>query len=205
MTARRKGVKAQRDRPKTRRAEPAVQRGKRAARHASAATPRGKPKTKRGKPAARRGRPARVDPGETLGRAENFRHIFGQGGVWAQIAEAALRARTEAEAIAAFSAAGPYYAEQFTRGTMAGLVLATLNDRDFPKTRADAQARFLADSLAAMGDVSPRRSRQICLAERRKRDADPERYYAEYNERRSITGKASIGWLSTDPSGTKRG
>jgi hypothetical protein len=42
-----------------------------------------------------------------------------------------------------------------------------IRDRHFPKRR-QAQARFLGDSLGADGDVSPRRSRDICGEERRR-------------------------------------
>ena len=42
-----------------------------------------------------------------------------------------------------------------------------LPDPKFPKTR-QAQINFLADSLAGLGQVSPRRSRDICAEERRK-------------------------------------
>lgn len=152
----------------------------------------------------KRGGVGRANPEETLGRAEHLRQILG-GGLWKQVGDALSHAKTEADVLSAFTQVPEWQARRFTIGTMPGLVLATLQDRDFPKARSEAQIRFLADSLAACGDVSPRRSRQICLAERRKRGADPERYYAEYNETRSITGKANIGWPSTDPSGTKRG
>lgn len=168
-----------------------------------------------------RGRPRRVDPEETVGRAMNFRIILGNCGVWAQVSDALLRARTEADVVGAFSAASAYYADKFTRGTMAGLLMAALNDRDFPKSRTEAQIAFLADSLAAAGDVSPRRSRQICREERRRTGASPDEYLPSWDEKmqaewrkqnakqprraRSVTGEAVIGWLSTDPSGTKRG
>jgi hypothetical protein len=41
------------------------------------------------------------------------------------------------------------------------------NDHHFPK-RARAQINFLADSIAALGKVTPRRSRDICMLERMK-------------------------------------
>lgn len=43
--------------------------------------------------------------------------------------------------------------------------VGAVRDRDFPKGRK-AQARFLGDSLAADGEVSPRRSRDICGEQR---------------------------------------
>ena len=50
---------------------------------------------------------------------------------------------------------------------MAELVLRVLRDTKFPKMRA-AQGNFLADSLAGLGWISPRRSRDICAEERAK-------------------------------------
>jgi hypothetical protein len=47
------------------------------------------------------------------------------------------------------------------------LVLRILKEPKFPKTR-EARIRFLADSLAGRGEVSPRRSRDICATERAK-------------------------------------
>jgi hypothetical protein len=40
-----------------------------------------------------------------------------------------------------------------------------LRERTFPKTR-DAQIKFLADSLAGWGEISPRRSRDLCAEAR---------------------------------------
>ena len=49
--------------------------------------------------------------------------------------------------------------------SLAGLVIKVLQERKFPK-RQEAQINFLADSLAALGRVRPRRSRDICGEER---------------------------------------
>src|SRR5487761_1076589 len=46
--------------------------------------------------------------------------------------------------------------------------LETISDRDFPKRRAKARARFLAESVAAYGQVSVRRARDICSQVRAK-------------------------------------
>jgi len=48
---------------------------------------------------------------------------------------------------------------------LAGPVLQVIRERHFP-TRRKAQANFMADSLAAYGWVSPRRSRDICRQQR---------------------------------------
>jgi hypothetical protein len=54
-----------------------------------------------------------------------------------------------------------------------------VRDRHFPKRRRKAQARFLGASLGADGEVSPRRSRDICGAERRrtKKTTPPAEFY----------------------------
>ena len=51
--------------------------------------------------------------------------------------------------------------------SLAGLVIKVLQERKFPKRR-EAQINFLEDSLAALGRVRPRRSRDICGEERAK-------------------------------------
>ncbi len=48
---------------------------------------------------------------------------------------------------------------------LSGLVLELLNDPLFPKLRG-AQIKFMANSLAGLGSISPRRSRDICSEER---------------------------------------
>ena len=45
------------------------------------------------------------------------------------------------------------------------LILSILKDPKFPKTD-NGRIHFLADSAAGFGDVSPRRSRDICAADR---------------------------------------
>ena len=50
---------------------------------------------------------------------------------------------------------------------MANLIFRVLRDPKFPKRR-EAQINFVADSLAGLGFVTPRRSRDICQEERTK-------------------------------------
>jgi hypothetical protein len=85
--------------------------------------------------------------------------------IWEAAGEALLQASTDEEVVHAFEKAGISYAEEFRRLTP--LVLRVLRDNRFP-VRRQAQIGFLADSLAGLGRVSPRRSRDICLAERAK-------------------------------------
>jgi hypothetical protein len=51
---------------------------------------------------------------------------------------------------------------------LALLVLSVLRDPKFPKRKREARINFLADSLAGLGRVTARRSRDICEQERAK-------------------------------------
>ena len=54
---------------------------------------------------------------------------------------------------------------QITVGSLANLISRVLRDPKLPKRR-EAQINFLADSLAALGYIAPRSSRDICQKER---------------------------------------
>jgi hypothetical protein len=108
---------------------------------------------------ARRGRPG-VPSEEIAGRAINMRYQFESQ--WEKIGEALLTATTPQ---AVNSLLTGTYLERDLVPHMARTVLDVMNDPKFPK-RTKAQINFLADSLAALGSVSPRRSRDICTAER---------------------------------------
>lgn len=112
----------------------------------------------------RPGRQAQVRPSEIVGRADNNRWILNQ--VWDRLWPLLSRAQTEEEVVKAFQeGASPY-----DRGFMpflAGLVIKVMKEPKFPKRR-QARINFLADSLAADGCVTPRRSRDICEQERAK-------------------------------------
>jgi len=112
-----------------------------------------------------RGRPCKVRASEVSGRAYNYRLIFGQ--IWEGVGEKLLNARTEAEVIGAFEATA--YKNEFE--PLAALVLRVLHEKDFPKKRREAQAIFLAESLAARGEASPRTSRDICAKARKFEEA----------------------------------
>jgi hypothetical protein len=123
--------------------------------------------TKRG-----RGRPG-VRASEVYNRACGYRIIFSQiwndrpgpqGEVLQGLGNDLLRAQTEAEVIKALEL-WPSYQSEFS--PLAGLILKVLRDKDFPKRRVP-QMNFLADSLAARGVRSARRSRDICEEERAK-------------------------------------
>lgn len=108
----------------------------------------------------RRGPKPRATPGWLRGRANNLRNVLPH--VWPKLWPALERANTEAEVVAALDLAAPYK-EYFI--SYPALILRILKDPKFPKTDR-GRINFLADSTAGFGDVSPRRSRDICAAER---------------------------------------
>lgn len=107
-----------------------------------------------------RGRPQTVDPSELTGRADNYREILKQ--VWEKLWPPLSKAETADDVIAALEYAAPYAADF---RPSAGRILAVLKDPKFP-VRPQVRINFLADSLGALGRVTPRRSRDICAIER---------------------------------------
>jgi hypothetical protein len=105
-----------------------------------------------------RGRPARVRASEIAGRADNFRWILNE--VWDRLWPLLSGTTTQEDVITAFQAGASPYDREFAPA-LAGLALQVLRDPKFPKRR-EPQIAFLADSLAGLGRVSPRRSRDIC-------------------------------------------
>jgi hypothetical protein len=110
----------------------------------------------------RRGRPG-VLKSEIRNRSDNYRFIFSH--VWEVVRNALLKAKTEEDVIRAFDPV-PGYKREFS--SLASLILEVINDSAFPK-RPEPQRNFLADSLAGLGAVRPRRSRDICQEERKKK------------------------------------
>ena len=126
----------------------------------------------------RRGRPG-ISPDEypeILGRAEHFRYMLSETtrtpgkdkpeSLWDKVREPLLGARTEEEVENALK--HERYGQDFVPH-LNRQILKTINDPRFPKN-SDARVNFLADSIAALGRVSPRRSRNICQKQRRKRE-----------------------------------
>jgi hypothetical protein len=111
-----------------------------------------------------RGRPG-VRRSEIRGRADNYRWIFDQ--VWDRMWPLLSTAQTEEDVERAFQDGASPYNSYFV--PLAPLALKILHERRFPKLR-HAQINFLADSLAGLGRVSPRRSRDICDDERTKEE-----------------------------------
>src|SRR5207245_1272881 len=109
-----------------------------------------------------RGRPATVRFTEIVGRADNNRWILDQA--WERLWPLLSRANGEGEVATAFEeGAGPYAARYVP--TFSALIFGVMREKTFPKRRK-SQVNFLADSLAGLGVVTPRRSRDICSEER---------------------------------------
>jgi hypothetical protein len=112
-----------------------------------------------------RGRPPKIRASEVYGRAEHWRGVLEQ--VWDRLWPLLSNARSEEEITKAFQdGAGPY--DQYFAPGLSGLTLRVLQESTLPKKRKPLQ-RFLADSLAGVEVVTPRRSRDICAKERAKR------------------------------------
>ncbi len=105
-----------------------------------------------------RGRPARVRASEITGRADSYRWILNE--VWDRLWPLLSGVKNEEDVTRAFHAGASPYDREFVPG-LAGLVLQVFGDPKFPKRR-DAQIGFVADSVAGLGRVSLRRSRDIC-------------------------------------------
>jgi len=110
-----------------------------------------------------RGRPTPLRYSEIYGHAENYRGSLEN--VWDRLWPALSNAQNEQEVATALREYGRPYDQTF--GPLAALIVGVLQEDTFPK-RARSQQRYLADSLAAFGKVSPRRSRDICAQERMK-------------------------------------
>jgi len=111
----------------------------------------------------RRGRPARIRrPSEIAGRADNFHDILDE--VWERLWPLLSAAQTEQDVTNAFQEGARPYDREFVP-SLSSLILKVLHERKFPKQR-DARISFLADSLAGLGRITPRYSRDICQKER---------------------------------------
>ena len=118
-------------------------------------------------------KPRAYPSSEILGRAENYRQIFQRDGVWEALYPLLAKAHSGTEVAHAFAQindAGIYVGDQHQFLPYLGdLIVKVIQEPDFPKKRPDRQVAFFADSLAARGSVSPRRSRDICEEERGRR------------------------------------
>lgn len=123
-----------------------------------------------------RGRPRRMPASEIYGRAENYRTQFWEQKLEkkkkqlvrdhpCQWAEQMLAATNEDELRKALASAPNYVQNELS--PFLPLILSIFREKTFPKSKA-AQLDYLADSLAGLGHVTPRSSRDICGRERAK-------------------------------------
>jgi hypothetical protein len=103
-----------------------------------------------------------VVPSAVWAQAKHNRGIFTH--VWHELWPPLVNAKGESDVIKAFQIATPGGPE-FPR--QAALIFKVLQERTFPK-REQSRINFLADSIAAQGIVTPRRSRDICVEERKR-------------------------------------
>lgn len=89
--------------------------------------------------------------------------LFGQ--IWKLVGDSLLRAQTAEDVLRAFDPL-PGRKQEFE--PIAPLMLTVLHEPKFPK-RTRPRINFLADSLAGLGWVRPRRSRDICERERKRK------------------------------------
>mgnify|MGYP001608410579 CR=1 FL=1 len=111
----------------------------------------------------RRGRPG-VRRSFVTGSAYDYGLVLEQH--WDQLGLALLNVQTSEDVISAFDNVPEYVKNRFVPDR-ADEILRLLRDPKFPKKR-EAQIRFLGESLAGRGIVSPRRARDICAEERAK-------------------------------------
>jgi hypothetical protein len=112
---------------------------------------------------ARPGPDPRIPAATVVGRADNYRIFLGN--FWKMLWPLLSRANSEEDVKAAFQTVAQGEANF---SPFAHLILKIKNDPKFPKT-SKGKISFLADSLGASGELSFRRSRDICAEERAKR------------------------------------
>lgn len=115
------------------------------------------------KPRAR-GRPRRIDPQIVVGSADVFRAWFRQ--FWPKLGPRLVAAKSSEDIERAIAEDASSIGGGLSPHSP--LILEIVHERRFPRVRATAQIEFLADSLGGQGFVTPRRSREICAAERSK-------------------------------------
>jgi hypothetical protein len=104
-----------------------------------------------------------VIPFEVVSRADNYRGIFSQ--IWKHVGEPLKTAQSKSEIKRILANVNAQIISEFRPVT--ALMLEVLRNPKLPE-REEPQINFLADSIAACGRVSARRSREICARERLK-------------------------------------
>lgn len=114
-----------------------------------------------------RGRPPNMPAAEVINRADNHRGIFES--IWDKLREPLLAAKTEDEVTAAFETHAGLDAREFVPH-LSSRILKIIHHPQFPK-RPNVQLYYLADSLAGLLRLTPRRSREIVAEEMVKLEA----------------------------------
>jgi hypothetical protein len=112
----------------------------------------------------RRGPRRQIPPTTVLGRADSYRSTLQE--IWDSIWPSLSVAQSAEDIIRALENAPPY-GREFAPYSAA--ILGVLKEKRFPKRRK-SRLNFIADSIAGIPNVSPRRSRDICFEERAKKD-----------------------------------
>jgi hypothetical protein len=110
-----------------------------------------------------RGRRPRVAADLMQTRSAHLRRCLDH--VWGDLAPRLFAAQNAAAVKAAFESDPIRMAPIGAMPSWYPIIPQILRERAFPKTRA-AQIKFLADSLAGWGEISPRRSRDLCAEAR---------------------------------------
>lgn len=110
-----------------------------------------------------RGRRPLIPSNFVAGRAHNYNIVL--TAYWPDIGKALLSSKTKEDAEAALQ--GVYESQRPPFMPVAYLIPEILGEKKFPKTEK-AQIKFIAESLAGDGKISPRRARDICLQEKLK-------------------------------------
>jgi hypothetical protein len=109
-----------------------------------------------------RGRMPKLPLGEVQTRGYHYGRMLSS--IWDHIEKPLLAAKTIEDVKAAFGGEG-YSQEQQQFVPLAALILQVIREKKFPKKRK-ARIKFLAESLAGLGRMSARRSRDVCSLER---------------------------------------
>jgi hypothetical protein len=124
----------------------------------------------------RRGPRRQILPTTVIGRSDNYRETLQV--IWDSIWPSLSVAQSAEDVSRALENAPPYGREL---AAFAEAILGILKEKRFPKRRK-ARINFIADSIAGIPNVSPRRSRDICFEERAKKDGTRILRYEYYVE-----------------------
>ncbi len=124
----------------------------------------------------RRGPRRQIPPTTVIGRSDNYRETLQE--MWDSIWPS-LSAAQSAEDVSRALENAPPYGREFA--SFSAAILEVLKEKRFP-SRRKSRINFIADSIAGIPNVSPRRSRDICFEERAKKDGTRILRYEYYVE-----------------------